>query len=214
MKKYPVIRAIALVIGGTLLIFGAYLFWGSRQIFNRFDSWFEAKPVDIEVNFSRSGTYTAKFEQTCSISHGEIIGLEVPESALSNTDIKTLLNGLDANCIITDSNSNEIVSLELPAKGTEWGGVYFDNLIPLEQMRPFKKGTYKISISVSSGAPALAGIEQHFVARYQLCGLERMPGILLRLVSYTCFVIGGVVMLVTLWISAKRGRKVNEIPSM
>jgi len=209
-KRHTVFKIIVLATGGAFLIFGAYLFWGSIKIFSRFDEWAKARPVDMEVDFSKTGKYESRFEQTCSSSHGEIIGLQVPESAISNSNMKILLKGLDADCVITESNGVEIVSVDLPAEGVEWGEPCFGNLISLEKIHPFRKGTYKISVSVLEAAPSLTGIEQRLVARYELCGLERMPGVVLRLASYVCFVIGGVFVLITLWIFAKSGRKVNE----
>lgn len=201
-KKYTVIRIIAILIAVPFFVFGVIFFVESQELFAKFNDWREARPVDIEVDFSKPGAYSSNFEQTCSISHGELFGLEVPKSILSNTGSDSLLKGLDANFIITDSDGNTIVSLMFPDPNTYKKEFYFDNFVPLNQERPFRNGTYRISICVSKGSPALSGIEQRFVARYLLCGLERLPAEILHKASIVCFVIGGTIVFVIGLISA------------
>lgn len=211
-KKHPVLKTIILVLVGILFVFGAYLYWESHKIFTQFDVWFKARPFDIEVDFSKASTYGSRFEQTCSVSHGEFIGLELPKQVLNKSKVQTLLRDLKANCIITDSNGFEIVSVDLSAGNFLNDEPFCENIVLLNMMERIENGTYQISVSVSQGAPELAGIEQRLVARYQLCGLERMPGVVLRLGSYVCFVAGLVIVFITLWVSTKKARKVIESP--
>jgi hypothetical protein len=211
-KKYPVLRIIALVIVAGLFLFGAYLYWGSYKLFVQFDSWFAAKPVDIEVDFSKVGTYSSRFEQICSVSHGEYLGLELPNSVLVKSKVQSLLRGLKANCIISDSNGSEIASVDLSAGNVLTDEPFCENIVLLNMMQRIKNGTYKISVSVMEGAPALSGIEQRFVAKYQLCGLERMPGVVLRLASIACFIIGGIIILAMFLIAVIKTRK-NSPPT-
>jgi hypothetical protein len=198
-KKHPVLKIIALVIAIALFLLGAKFFVESQNGYAQFRAWVVARPVNIEVDFSRVGTYSSTFEQTCSVSDSEIFGLEVVKSAS--------LEGLEAHCIITDTNSNEAISLSLPDPNTYRKGIHFDNLVTLAGVRPFKNGTYQISISVSKGAPALSGIGQRFVARYWLCGMEQLPAALSRLASIICFIIGGIIMLTMFLIAVIKARK-------
>jgi hypothetical protein len=211
-KRYPVLKIIFTVIAVALFLFGAMFFIESQKGYAQFRAWLEARPVSIKVDFSKPGTYTSNFEQTCSVSHGEIFGLELPKSALDNKEINYLLEGLNANCVITDANGNEFISLALPDPNTYRKSVYFDNLVTLNQEHPFENGTYHISISVSKGAPALSGIEQKFVARYLLCGIERLPADISRLASIVCFIVGGVTVLTMFLMAVRKARK-NRQPA-
>jgi hypothetical protein len=212
-KRYPVLKIIAIVIAVALFVFGAKFFVESQKGFAQFLAWFEAKPVDIEVDFSKPGTYSSGFEQTCSVSYSELFVLEVPESVFRNRDtdsvslIDALLSKLEASCTITDSNGDEIATLALPDPNSHRNGIFFDNLVPLNEMPPFKNGTYRIFISVSKGAPALSGIKQRFAARYLLCGMEQLPAALSRLASIVCFIIGSVIVLTMLLMAVIKARK-------
>jgi hypothetical protein len=107
-------------------------------------------------------------------------------------------------------NGSEVISLTLPDPNTYRKNTCFDTLVTLNQARPFKNGTYQISISVSKGAPALSRIEQRFVVRYLLCGLERLPADISRLASIICFIIGGIIMLTMFLMAVIKARKNSQ----
>jgi len=140
-----------------------------RKAWHDFESWKTAKPVDIAVDLSRPGEFTAPFIQTCSISHGESLCLMVPPGR----SISVALSQVRFQCSILDANGREIESLG--QKDRVDGSARARGALPLVTFRPFARGKYTLTFRVLQGAPDLEGAELRLFARYDLCGCEALP---------------------------------------
>ncbi|MCE5280037.1 MAG: hypothetical protein ABFD92_10810 [Planctomycetaceae bacterium] len=170
-RKIATGRIVGLVLAGVGLGFAIYLGSQARQMSAEFHQWLDARPMETGFDLSKPGEITVPFRQTCSSSHGEVLCLkcDLPEAAKQNTE--QLLKGLSGSVVIKDSQGNGIKGGEITADRSR----YHDGEIILAAFAPFSKGEYTATIRIDSGAPALAGKTQTIYAKYELCGLEKMP---------------------------------------
>ena len=172
----------ALAATTALLALGAaYTGRAAREHDRRFDGWLVAAPCDFPVDFSAPGAWQAPFSQTCAISHGEPIRLWATGAAGAAIDDFTALDGLEGSLRIVDEKG-EVVA-ESPLPGHPGSIAPPQGAIPLASLAPFREGEYQVQVQVTRGAPALAGAQQRLTAEYELCGLERLPAQVGRLLS-------------------------------
>lgn len=203
-------RILWWVIAGTALLFaaGAALFFQQgRDWHRRFDEWLVARPVDLEVDLSVPGTFSAPLLQTCSVAHAEVFELLTPDSPV--TPDADVLEGLQGALRVTDADGREVTAETFPPS-REVLGPRTEGLL-LFRILPFPAGGYTVSLDVTSGAPALAGMRQRLVARYELCGMERLPGTIAYAFS-AGFGLVGIVLGVILLATGLRARTPAPVP--
>ncbi len=147
----------------------------SAHRYNEFDEWLVARPMSAPIDFSRVGEVTVPFHQTCSISHGESIRLQVDELPASEAEAKQLVRGLAGKISIRDDNGREIESAAF--KGSTIVYVADPRGIVLASLVPFEIGAYEATIRIDSGAPELASRKHTVFAQLDLCGLEQFPAV-------------------------------------
>ena len=172
-RPWTIGRILASALSLALLGFGAKCLVDGHRGRRDFERWQTAKPVDAAVDFSVPGRYVLPFDQTCSSSHGETVALRVPPETLQGVTVTQLLAGLKAKLEITDLSGSTVV--ERADSEILWGDRTLNGAIPLFGMAPLRKGTYKATVTVMEGAPALRGVGQRLEGDYLLCGLERLP---------------------------------------
>lgn len=188
MRDWTVWIWRAVGIGGVLLcLAGSVHFYGAANAWERrFDEWLLARPIELDVDLSAPGSFEGLFDQTCSIAHGEVIDLRIEDARGAPVEDAGVLEGLRAVVHITDQRGDEVFSERYPAP--------FDFTVPTGEVPalfgvwPFREGRYLLRLDVTSGAPALAGLRQRLVARYELCGLERAPAAIAFGLSVVCLV--------------------------
>src|SRR5690606_18972909 len=85
-----------------------------------------------------------------------------------------------------DADGVEIESTEINNKTAyRWSGETI-----LAQLAPFQKGDHTATIRIDSGASRLAGQPQRIYAKYQLCGLEKMPAFVVAVFAVVSGVVG------------------------
>ena len=183
VKHISIWRLVAAITAGGLICGAAYWSFDYRRLNREFLEWGDARPLDATVDLSRPGKVTARFLQTCQVSHGEEIYLAVkPVANLSNS---TLLQGLDGVIRINDFDGKEIQVLKLTSEMNS--AVAADEPIRLAYFYPFKNGDYTATIDIKNGAAALDGLEQRIYAKYGLCGCEHVPA---AIAGFFAFVFG------------------------
>ena len=106
VKHTSIWRLVAAITAGGLICAAVYWSFKYRRMDREFLEWGDARPLDAAVDLSRPGKVTARFHQTCQVSHGEEIYLAVkPAADRSNS---TLLQGLDGVIRINDIHGKEI----------------------------------------------------------------------------------------------------------
>ena len=193
-------RTISSVIASLLLVAGVYfLIWAHHQR-QEFQRWTTAKPIDMAVDVSHPGHFSGEFRQTCQTSHGEAVCLEMPSNLLASASASNVLASLQFDCTIADAQGTQVVKSSFDGDRLD-GDRLIDGAIPVVFIAPFKKGIYTLTLTVSKGAPALAGVHQRLVARYELCGLEMMPASMATVMGVAAIVIAGIILLVVLVIT-------------
>lgn len=186
MRRVSIGRIVALILAVGFLGVAGWCgveawFWGSS-----FYEWLEARPTEMMVDLSQSGTTTAAFHQTCSIAHGEVIYLECELSVESGEGIAELFDGLSGSLAIVDQTGTEVERFEIDSS-TVWMG---DRELMLVRFKPFPTGDYTMSLQIDSGAASLAGNPVKMFARYQLCGLEQAPAVINGVIAFVAGFIG------------------------
>lgn len=195
MKKLSLGRKIVLVVAGILLLAGIFFLVKAYQYHKQFYEWVEAEPINIEVDMSKPGKYSGQFHQTCAISHGEELLLQLPADKLKEMSPKAVVGPLEFHCSITNEIGEEVVSSET-ARQINLRDEYKDGAIPLLYFHPFENGTYHLVLSVTKSNQHLADVPQRLIARYVLCGLEMMPARVSMIAGIVALLIAGVIMLV------------------
>jgi hypothetical protein len=199
----PIARIIGAAVAVALL--GVSLTSGlSCRVRNReLIEWQVARPMSADVDLSKPGELETPFRQTCGVSHGEVLLLDlVPPVALAE-NLSELFEGLDAEVTILDAHGK--VEWNEPIKGgqlQDWGG---KTRVVLTRFHPFPTGDYTARVSVHRGATELAGRRQTIYAQYQLCGLEGFPMLIAGAVSLVTFVPGFIALVVVTRGFAKHG---------
>jgi hypothetical protein len=202
-RSLSIRRLFLALVTIALAGFAFYFFCEFRRLDRQFYEWVEARPISLSVDLSEPSTYSAPFQQTCSISHGEAIFLSVQTPIGINITANDLFPGLDATIVITDSANNELSSSKFGTGGVLTG--LEENIILLADLNAIPNGNYTARISISKGAHALRDIKQELFARYLLCGSERIPVELSRVIAFIFGIPALILCLITIYHFYKYG---------
>jgi hypothetical protein len=182
--------AIARIIGLLLALMGIGLSaWFAREAIRlnaEFHQWLVARPMEADMDLSQPGETTVRFHQTCSISHGEALYVDANLDDAAQQNLEELLDGLFGSVVIKERAGTEIESAMFSNTTAHWWG----GKLMLTDFAPFQKGDYFATITIESGAPALAGKLLTVYAQYQLCGLEQMPAMITGVFAVGAGVVG------------------------
>jgi hypothetical protein len=195
--------ALLLAAAGVVFLLDAY------RYHRDFYRWQEARPVDIPVDLSQPGEFTATFLQTCRISHGEALCLVLPHERVAGTTWPSQLSNLRFLCRILDMDGKEKMREELTDE-LPCGDGLLEGTIPLVWFAPFGNGTYEMTFTVTQGAPALRGVPQRLIGRYWLCGLEMRVAVGLMIMGIAAMLVAAVVAGITAMVVFVR--KLEEKP--
>jgi hypothetical protein len=184
-------RAIASIVAIGLLGTSIYaaVFYRYRQ--RQLENWAHFRPVTASVDLSRPNTFEVPFRQVWSGSHAEGLFLSVPDKS-SFEVAENLLKGVHAEFVVTDAIGKQMLKEQIRG-GTDW----FDEEGALvSRFHPFAVGEYRASLTVISGAPALAELPQSLYAKYQLCAIESLPLLIAAVVAVFAGVSGIITLVV------------------
>ena len=185
---------VLLALGIAVVALAVECFFRASAWERRFEKWLAAEPSRFEVDVSRPGTYHAPLVQTCAIAHAEVFELIV-QGPVSDDQLDQGLDELRARLVVTGPDGDEVVTQEYPAEAMVFGPTRQHPM--LFRIVPFSEGPYHVALTIDRGASTLAGLRQQVVARYELCGLERLPaamyqvtGVLVGAVGAVLFAVG------------------------
>jgi hypothetical protein len=116
-----------------------------------------------------------------------------------------LLVSLDFNWQITNPEGKVIVDGKSSGRPL-WQDRVDGDAIPLVYFHPFALGDYAFTCTVTTGAPALAGLEQRLICQYQPCGLEMLATVFCTGIGIAALVIAGIILLVVRAITKRKKR--------
>ncbi|MFM9996783.1 MAG: hypothetical protein ACKVU4_13400 [Phycisphaerales bacterium] len=175
---------IGLCVAILSLVGAIKFFTDGREWHRRFDEWLVARPIDLPVDLSAPGTFEGSFLQTCSVTHAEVIEVVTPDTPTGGAPDAERFTGLQGVLTIMDEHGREVLREKLPPSWEILGPN--SEATRVFRVRPFREGRYRLTVDVAAGAPALSGVAQRLVARYELCGLERLPGTVFLFLSAGC----------------------------
>ncbi len=194
MKQFGLGRKIAVGVGAALMLAAGWSFVEARIENRRVDTVRDARPVDGAVDFSKPGETASGFRQVSGISHFQYLLLELPGRAGDNAT--ALVGDLRFGAEIRPREGAPII---LAPDNTAIAGEH-RGAVELTRFHPPAPGDYTLIVRVQRGAPALAGIPQRLVMRYEFCGLEYFFSGLLTLAGIAAALVGLIIILLAcLW---------------
>jgi hypothetical protein len=138
-----------------------------------FQQWLEARPLELAVDLSPPGEFTAPIRQTCSIANAEDLCLELDPGFDQDPKSVESLRLLVATLVIRDAAGQTVARADIDGSTIDlYPG---PDAIHLTGFAPFPRGDYVATIQVRVGAPVLAGKRQVLYVKYLLCGCEQWP---------------------------------------
>lgn len=208
MTLIPRGRTILRIIVAALLIAGAVLLFLAHRGREAFYRWVEARPVNIKVDLSQAGEFSGPFHQTCEMSHGEYLCLELPPRVLAGTTPTKLVANLRFEYTVTNAQGGQEARGDFEY-GLPWEDYLYEGAIPLVYVDRFHNGDYTLLLRVTTGVPELAGVQQRLIARYHLCGMEMMPAFLSMVLGIVFLVIAAIIPLAGWLLAVRRRRKIS-----
>ena len=212
ISNYLCGRIIAGAIVALFFCLGLYLGVGSFLEYQKVKRISElarvAEPIHLQVDFSTEGEHSGTFDQSCGFACTEMLRIETDAPFPSAEQALAAMEGVVGTVQITDADGTSIYEQEFTSKDflTIAADGIINGFFPRLRFTPFKTGLYDFRLTVTEGAPALAGVPHALVARYVLCGVEFMATTLAALASLICFVIACATLLV-ITIVTRRERK-------
>lgn len=160
----------------TICLVALKLSWDANA---RFEQAITARPMEAVLDLSQPCTVTVPFEQTCSISHGEGIYLDLND-AETDKERAEILGRFSGSIVVHDLAGNEIMNRGLStSQASEMNGE-----VRLADLPTFAEGDYRATITVDTHGITSPHSRQTIYARYELCGLEQMPVVVFGFISF------------------------------
>ncbi len=179
MRIRQIVKIFFLATSGLLTAFGVFLLIFSWFSFQELKQWGEARSLDIEVDLSQPGEFSYPFILECPYADSYDLLLILPPFPSSESKPDDLLAGLDAFYSIIDSNGLELphlLKLRLePLTKASGKPILFESIGRLP------KAMYTFRLTVSQGAGALSGVEQHLIMTYNIGFAAALPLLALSL---------------------------------
>ena len=195
-------RAIAVAFAGLAIVIGI-CFGGSWYTIS--SSCDKAEAIDLASfadGFGKTGDHVAAFCPEYAFTCKEMLCVIPDSRVLSREDAEKIVSGVNASLRIVSPSGVVVGEWELTneAFSRTWRvGLEQAGPFPAFRFSPVPPGEYTIELNVQQPAAALVEIPHRVVAKYELCGIERLPALFSGAISVTFVVIGGVVAAVALW---------------
>lgn len=169
LDAYRIAGLVTAFVGISLMIF---FYYHSVRGYDEFEGWLEDRPMQLAVDLSKPGEYTAPFRQTCGSAHATTVLLEVRPQITPCLEPRDALESLRAQIVIKRKDGSVVETTEIDTTRIYADG---DDLpLVLTSLPSFATGEYTATVLVESGSPELAEKQQSLFVRYQLCGMERL----------------------------------------
>ena len=179
MRIRQIVKIFFFATSGLLTAFGIFLLIFSWLSFNELKQWGEVRSLDIEVDLSQPGEFSYPFILECPYADSYDLLLILPPFPSSESKPDDLLAGLDAVYSIIDSNGLELPHLRKlrlePLTKASGKPILFESIGRLP------KAMYTFRLTVSQGAGALSGVEQHLIMTYNIGFAAALPLLALAL---------------------------------
>lgn len=168
--KIAILRIVALCLTCLLIVLAMNATVEASRHSGDFARWQTDRPVDAEVDFSKTGVTVLPMHETCWNPHSEQVLIMVDGPLDQPTDALTDMTGT-----MTISYDGRVLRTENLANVGIYEDATPDTKFELANFAPFGRGDYTMTVQIDAPAAALAGHPQHLTTRYFLCGMEQLP---------------------------------------
>jgi len=180
-------RILMVAMGILLIMVSVNWLDAARCVEDRFAGQIAARPICLPIDLSVPGAYSGRYERTYNPFHGDLLRLNIAGSP-SLEETKAALAGFSGEITVKDESGQTRIEQALDATsfrhwGSPEGGLIVG--LPLREI-----GKYQVTVFVRQPAVRLAGHPHCFVGEYQVCGIERMPALILNVMGAFCLVTG------------------------
>jgi len=200
-------RKIAYSIALLLLIAGFMFLPAFYKNRNKCREAEKALPITLNVDLSKPGKYSGLIKQTATFTCGEIMVFVTGKPFNSYEAASKALKGIKGTLEIKDQlkfdfNEDSFASFS----DNSQPNCFF----PCLRFRPFTKGEFPLTLEIREGASGLSGSHQKLIAKYELCGIEKLPGFLSLFFGIICWIIAGIIALITFVVARSNDRKTEQ----
>jgi hypothetical protein len=164
------------------------------------DGAFAARLAVLPDALGKEGTMEADFCPKHGFFHGYGLVVEPIDDGIDwGKDVQKPMKGIEGNVLVLlgDKTEREI-PLEAEGFFRQHLGPEGKRVLPGLSLHFGRPGNYVLRINVTKVPPALVGVPHRVVARYQMCGLERLQARVMWAIAAAFLFVGGLVSLLLL----------------
>jgi hypothetical protein len=190
--RWTIGRTICLLIGLGLLGICVRETLFSFEWDRKFERWNTEVLARMLVDPSSTVEHSASLHHSCTVGHSQSIYLRSLDAGGTPIPDDAWPTRLDARIAIEPTGHPESTQeIESPARDFDLNrGPNFSHGVMLASPRFGPEGDYTLRFSLNQPHEALPGVKYEITARNLLCGLERMPGFIARVIAIVAGLLG------------------------
>lgn len=181
--KMPTGRIIATFLAAIFVVLAVRLFMGANKAYDWFEQLKKAEPLSMQVDFSKTGRYSAPFHQTYYSLHGLLLCLKSPSGDQRDNDGLKTLEGVQGKISITDANGRVLTVRDFSADDFSKPSLSDEHDVYAEFILHTKRGIgdFTFTVDVEKPAASISNGHQLLTGRYIMCGLELVGAAIMKL---------------------------------
>lgn len=142
--------------------------------------------------FGTNGTVEVDFCPKYSFTCKEMLLVEHDLPNRSPETVSAVLKGLQAQVAIIDRTGKAVLEKEVTDEWFRpfWADRGINSALPALLFHPVQPGSYRLRVTVREPAIPLIGVPHRVVARYELCGIERLAAAFTGGIALVAIMIG------------------------
>ncbi len=157
-RPYTTGQAVLLTCIAILLSLGVVAFGQLFGIARQERRASKAREVLAQADLSRPGVYLDDQASFYAAGFGQSICLRVPSGTLKHRSARALLDGLEAELIVTTPQGRQVHRTALSGKKAGTPGID-EGMIHLSSLPDDLNGEHELTLTITQGAPLLADVE-------------------------------------------------------
>ncbi len=201
--KIIIVQILVGIVVAFLLIFGCLQLFNAEKWRDKCKAIAETELFSIPLDLSDGGKYTASFEYASIVHLGVILELQSEGEVLKSDDF----NGLAGRVSFIDDKGNTTTSDKFNRSDWKWADRWY--ILSGRRLEGDRK--YTIVLEIDSRDDYSAGIKPTIVGKYATCACMLIPALILKAIGIGCFVIAGLILVITVIVLKRRKKQVARI---
>lgn len=214
-SKYWVLKIIGLAISSILIVLSVVCFISSHFLARPINKIRQARPIYLEVDFSKPGIYSGPISHSRYADHAKL-GAILRLDHDSNLTFPEIFEDIQGTIETFDSGGNIITSkpLETDSPPSKVGTSNIKGQPAIWVLYPFKSDQTEIRITVTKPVEKLKSSKQIFSGNYLLNGIEYMAAgiaFMFGIIFLSAgLLIGSLIILVPKYLKRKETKTISE----